>query len=216
MSALYVYAFTDAPVRPLRIGRERLEAVQLEGLYVIASRLASAPVLSEEALQRQHRAVERIAGRADAVLPARFGSLVELDELRRIVQLRGDALRAGLGLVRGRRQMTTRLLGPRGRGGAGRPSAATGTAYLRARMRLDPETAGAIDALRRAMGQLVVAERVEPGKEATAAAVYHLIAIGDDERYREIAAGVAGSLKGRVIRVSGPWPAFAFTPELLA
>jgi hypothetical protein len=65
------------------------------------------------------------------------------------------------------------------------------------------------------MGDLVVSQRVEAGKGATVTTVYHLINLGDDERYRALAAGVAETLHGLAVRVSGPWPAFAFTPELL-
>jgi hypothetical protein len=214
MSAVYVYAFTDRWIAPLRLGTTRLRAVPLDGLFAIASRRAASPALSEDALRRQHEAVERIAEVADAVLPARFGSLLDLEDLQRIAARRGDALRAGLARVRGRRQMTVRVLGAE-RATVHEPPA-SGTDYLRARLRLDPAAAGAIDAIRRAVRPFVLEERVERGTGATLATAYHLVAVDDLDAYRAAAAAAARPIAGLAVRVSGPWPPFAFTPELLA
>jgi hypothetical protein len=212
MSAVYVYALTDRPLRAIRAAGERLVALPLDGVYAIASRRTSAPVLSEESLRRQHDAVERVAARADAVLPVRFGAFVETDELRRVVAERREAIQAALARVRRRRQMTVRVIGDPAPREAVAP--ASGAEYLRARVWLDPRAAQPLDAIRQAVARWVVEERVERGRGSTLATLYHLVAAEDVERYRAAASDVR--VDDVLVRVSGPWPAFAFAPELLA
>src|SRR5687768_13585969 len=112
MSGLYVYALTGTAIVPFVSGGRRLRSVDLDGVYAVTARMDAAPAVSEQALRQQHEAVIRIAARSDAVLPARFGSFVDLDELRRVVAVRRDAIDQALELVRGREQMTVRLFGP--------------------------------------------------------------------------------------------------------
>lgn len=216
MSGLYVYALTGTEIPPFPAGGGDLESIDLGGVFAIAEPMAQAPAISEEALRRQHALVLSIAERADAVLPARFGSLLEPAELRRLVDLRRDLIRGALDLVRGREQMTVRINDEQpSRAAAQTPPAATGTAYLNQR-RAAASGVGlpGVEAVQRAVRELVAAERVERGRSFTN--VYHLIAAGASDTYRSRLVETTLELVPLGLRVSGPWPAFAFVPELIA
>lgn len=216
MSGLYVYALTGAPVVAFPEGGSDLESIDLGGFFAVATAMAERPAVSEEALRRQHEVIVNIAARTDAVLPARFASLLERDELRRLADLRREVIRDALDLVRGREQMTVRLMGAAPQPvpvGQSAP-ASTGTAYLRER-RAAASGRGlpGVEAIERAVRDLVAAARVEPGPALTS--VYHLIWKADRARYRGRIDETA-ALAAIEVRVSGPWPPFAFTPELFA
>lgn len=213
MSGFYVYALTGTPVQPWPAAAETLESLDLGGIFAVAERMVQAPAVSEEALRRQHDIIVNIAARADAVLPARFGSLLEPAELRRLVDLRREAIRAALDLVRGREQMTVRVMGQASRA-VPDPLPSSGTAYLEQRRAAASGRAlPGVEAIRRAAGDLAVADRVQEGPAAVT--VYHLIAAGTSEGYRARLAAAAPNLAPLVVRVSGPWPPFAFVPELV-
>lgn len=68
--------------------------------------------------------------------------------------------------------------------------------------------------LARTVSRFVVEERIEPGKGTVRATMYHLINAADVDRYRAALAKAAASLAPDTIAVTGPWPVFAFVPEL--
>ena len=126
MSTLYVFALAAGKAGPFSAAGHRIEFVKADAVYAAVERLDERPAVSEAALRTQHDIVARIAAKVDAILPARFGSLVDVEELERVVALRREAIRDALDLVRGRVQMTVRLFdaeappvpaGPRGHGG---------------------------------------------------------------------------------------------------
>jgi hypothetical protein len=206
----------------VRLHGRTISCVPVGDIFAMAQRADRAPAISEDALREQHDIVLRLAGRANAILPARFGSLVDEDELRRIVILRAVRLTAAFGLVRGREQMTVRLLGdpagdertaaraaPAARGGPG-------ARYLEERR----AAAGyplpdAVAQLTAAVRNMVGAEKAEPGQGEVRAMLYHLIDRGRSAAYRRALAGAAPEVEPFTIRVTGPWPPFAFAPELL-
>ncbi|MCA1563845.1 MAG: GvpL/GvpF family gas vesicle protein, partial [Acidobacteria bacterium] len=180
------------------------------------------PRLTARTLRVQHGIVEAIADRTRAVLPARFGAfLAGRQELTALVQDRQDALVKALRLVMGREQMTLRIFGPRAVPGPGasraRPLAPSGAGYLASRAgalraaRAVPEVAP----LRAALEPLVEAERAERhDRGELLASVYHLIRRGDSAVYfRAVERGRAHA-PGLRIFASGPWPPYAFAPEL--
>jgi hypothetical protein len=216
MSGRYVYALTGSPVPSFANEGGTVESIDLGGIFAVIESLAHAPAVSEEALRRQQAVVSSIAARTDAVLPARFGSFVEPDELRRLIDTRRDVICKALDLVRGREQMTARIMGA-----APLPITAaadvplTGTAYLNARR---VQSSGAarpgVEAVQRAVKDLAAADRVQPGPAFVT--IYHLIASGSSDSYRARLADVAAELTPLLVRVTGPWPPFAFVPELIA
>jgi hypothetical protein len=217
MSGRYVYALTGTPVPSFAIEDGEVESIDLDGIFAVTASLTHAPAVSEAALRRQQAVVSSIAARTDAVLPARFGSFVETEELRRLVDTRRDVIRKALDLVRGRVQMTVRIMGA---AEAAAPAAApadvplTGTAYLNSRR---AQASGAalpgVDVVQRAVKDLAAADRIQPGPAFVT--IYHLIASGSSDGYRGRLADVAFELTPLVIRVTGPWPPFAFVPELI-
>jgi hypothetical protein len=116
--------------------------------------------------------------------------------------------------VRGRQQMTVRLVGPPA---SDRPSSdkTTGTAYLaqrRAALHAVPSEAAPLQA---AVKPFVVDERVQPGRGGIRATVFHLVAKDDVGQYLAAIEAVLSSMAPWRAAVSGPWPPFAFAPELI-
>lgn len=210
---LYVYAFAGAHVPAFTMRGRRVHTVDVAGVHVVADREIPDAQPSEEALRWQHAIVESIAARTAAVLPARFGSLVEAGELARALAAHREAVRAALDTVRGRQQMTLRLTGvtvvP------GEVAGGSGTAYLAGKRAAlaQPEPA-LLGAVRTAVGALVRAEAIQPGRGGLRPIVFHLVDRKDAGDYRARVDALAAARAGGALTVSGPWPPFAFTPEL--
>jgi len=225
MSPLYVYAFVDRMIPPLRSRGRAIEFIDVGDLYAAVERRDRAPGVSEQTLEVQHDVVTSIARVVEAILPARFGSMIDREELHRIAVMRGPAIREALDLVRGRAQMTVRLFGeegPRGNMAPAQPvrgeTARSGTQYLQQRRAVSvgralPEATAAIAA---AVAHLLVAGRSEPGRGRILATAYHLIERGSEQVYKDALAPVRSRLGADRVAVSGPWPPFAFAPELWA
>jgi hypothetical protein len=207
--ALYVLALTDEPVEPMAVGGRRLHTESIAGVHVVCERRRAAPPASEPELRAQHAIVLEIASYVRAILPVRFGTLVTKAGLGRIVRAHQAEIRAGLDLVRDRVQMTIRVTGRRPAAGPS-PLPATGRAYLAAKQRQAfPRLPAPATALLKALAPLVAAERRAPGAGALLATVYHLVNAADLGRYARLA-----RRPPRSITVTGPWPPFAFTPQL--
>jgi hypothetical protein len=222
MSGLYVYALAGGPFTPFEHAGHRIGFEDLQGgVFAAVEPRSAPPALSEAELRVQHEIAVEIARRADAVLPARFGSFVPRVELDRIIDLRRDAIREALDLVKGRAQMTIRVLGDAGQAAAvptGKSHATDrpGTAYLRdrqaaVRSKLPPDVEAALNG---AVRHLVVSVRAEPGVGTTLARLYHLIERGSEQAYRQALAPAVDALSGTTVLTTGPWPPFAFAPEL--
>jgi hypothetical protein len=129
------------------------------------------------------------------------------------VSIRSGDLRRALALVRGRVQMTVRFQSDL-RSETARSRPASGTDYLnRRRAAQSAASSPAAAAIRRAVRTSVVAEHVgiDPGEERIA--LYHLIRRSAITRYR---ASVLDACEraGVQATVSGPFPPFAFAPDL--
>jgi hypothetical protein len=68
--------------------------------------------------------------------------------------------------------------------------------------------------VRAAMSEVVKAERVATGERNGLLTVFHLVPLEWLEAYRQRASGLQSLLPGHVVSVTGPWPVFAFAPEL--
>lgn len=211
MSALYVFALTRDGAAPFEHDGHRIEFITLNGLGAAVERTAERPQVSEAALRTQHEIVMRISTYVDEVLPARFGAFVDHRELEQLLAMRRNVIQQALDLVHGRVQMTIRVR--EGAPSAVRPDEAvtSGTAYLEARraaavQTLPPGAASMTAAVR----QLVAAERSEGGHGRRVASIYHLIERRHVKQYR----AALSSHESSGITVSGPWPPFAFAPDL--
>jgi hypothetical protein len=212
---LYVYAIVEPGVRLPRVAGHRIERVELGGVAAAAERRTKAPPLSEKALRDQYRVVASVHQRVNAIVPVRFGALVERDELERIASLRGRMLVAALRNVKGKSQMTVRLLGS----APARPPAmpaASGTDYLLSRAESNrPAVPPLADAIRRSVAAIVSAESIDPGRESIEVTINHLVPNGRLARYRSRVEAVAfESSSPASVMISGPMPPFAFAPDL--
>jgi hypothetical protein len=172
------------------------------------------------------------------------GALKEAGDLEPLLSPRLEALREALALVRGREQMTLRVFGepeverlkeawleecaaspaPKepaaaeasgaDAGRAERPG--PGTRYLLDR-RAALEHLGKVpeaEPLRKAIGPLVAAERVERHRKGPLiATIHHLVERGAGAAYAEAVARENSTAASARFRVSGPWPPYAFAPE---
>jgi hypothetical protein len=218
MSAVYVYALQDRPGRRRVLLGHVIEIMRVEGLYAAVERRSAAPRMSEASLRAQHQIVVRLGEAVDAILPVRFGALVDAKELHRVVRLRQAVLAKSLEHVRGREQMTVRVFGPARRpSAAASPKARSGTEYLAGRRasrdRLPPAAALISGAVR----GLVSAEQIDGARGGMEAALNHLVPRGCATEYRALVRDAAAALGSRVsVTISGPWPPFAFVPDLWA
>ena len=207
---LYVIALTDTPLGPRTVAGRRLRSITLDGIHVIYEQRPAAPPLTDDELRAQHTVVMLIAGEVHAILPARFGALVSKPELTMLIGRHKPDILAALGEVRGRVQMTIRVLGvPPKRRVARRPPS-SGREYLqRARRAATLQVPLQARRLLLVVQPFVVRERREPGAGRLLATVYHLVDAAHVAEYLE----AAGRRRSPVV-ISGPWPPFAFSPQL--
>jgi hypothetical protein len=212
---VYVYAITRNTSAPFECEGHRIDFVEAGDVAAAVERTRAAPKLSEEALRTQHAIVMCIAERVDEILPVRFGGFVDHLELERLITSRRESIQAALDLVRGRVQMTVRIRDSAlaaSRPEVTRPVAAsTGTAYLEARRAaavqpVPPAAASVRDAVR----HLVRAEHHDSDQRRGVASVYHLVERGSVSEYQRILSGI----QPEAMTVTGPWPPFAFAPDL--
>jgi hypothetical protein len=186
------------------------------------------PLLPTVRALRAHDAVVRRTARiAPAVLPVRFGTLVASERsLVALLDEWSDELLAALALVDRRCQMTLRLFAPAGavsppkesgaRDTAAAEGSLPGTSYLerRARAHARAQSAPELEPLRDALASIVAAERITRHDQGPLLlTAYHLIPRGAAPAYRKLLQRHAELLRARAT-VSGPWPPYAFVPEL--
>jgi hypothetical protein len=211
--SFYVYALLDASVRAPWPAIRGVEILEVAGIAAAVERRRRAPKTTEAALRKQHRLVVELSDLADAILPVRFGALVDPDELERVVGRRGGTLRKALRHVRGKRQMTVRVFGEINPSGV-RGTPATGTEYLLARAGPRSEDLPAIAAsIRNALRSIVSDERIDAPHGSIQVTMNHLVRRDRLERYRSFVTSAIAGFEQHVT-VSGPWPPFAFAPDL--
>lgn len=223
MSPLYVYAIADPGADPgadVGIAGEPLAVVAGERVAALVGAMDAAPAVDEDALRAHDRVVRRLAERVAAVLPARFGSVApDAATLRAALDDAGETHAAALDRVRGREQMTLRVLDPAAAPAAALdtaeapPGAGPGTRYMASRAR-DSGAAG-IAGLRPLLDRLaphVHAESIERHRvPPLRASVFHLIERGTSARYLDALRAAAADFPEVRVVPSGPWPAYAFT-----
>jgi hypothetical protein len=210
---VYVFALTSHAIPSFALKRRRVDFLDLGGFHAAVERRSQSPAVSESSLRTQHDIVTRLANRIDAIIPARFGAVIDERDLRDILEARRPVIQDALALVRGRVQMTVRFRDASEsmpRNSPPIPAGMTGTAYLEARrsaIRMMPALAGVVAT---AVANLTIAERSEAQTERAPAVLYHLIARENVARYKD----VVSSLNSAAVSVSGPWPPFAFAPDI--
>ena len=207
------------------IGGERLRVIAVDRVAAVVGEIRRVPAPTITNLRRYAAIVEAIAVKVPAVLPARFATTVaDREELAFILRSRGTALRQRLRAVRGRAQMTIRLVSesessdalfPSQSRAAGRArvrlehKATQGTQYLRQRMAISAKmrAVAGFEPIRNAVQRFVKDERVE--KRGDVVTVNHLVPRTAVSRY--LTAVEHAAEEGTVrLSVSGPWAPYAF------
>jgi len=237
---LYLYAIAEGLTSVgdvTGVQNEMLTLLPAGSVSIVAGWVTDRPVVSRNTLEAQDGIVRVLHSRADALLPMRFGSSADsVEALAQLVGPLAPRIAEACSLVRGREQMTVRVLRTRTEGavgaggalgaegaGAKGASGAEGTSgglgaesasgagarYLaeRAAKRIPTEVTPLLDAFR----DLQRATRVERGQHRdVVATIYQLIDRGGCETYRERVIAAAEGLPSLTLRVSGPSPAYAF------
>jgi len=219
--AWYVFALVDAvpSSRPGTGISGPLSMLRLGHAFAVVERRADVPPVEFGSLEKHQDVVTRLASRVPAILPVRFGTLVDREALADALADRDDEITGAFALVRNRVQFTWRKRVARGEGrGADKPGpkrdGVSGTDYLRHAARAaKPAPPAAWRALRSKLAPLFAAERYQPATATLPEPLYHLVDRASSGRYATVAAGLRHTTA--TLTMSGPWPPFAFVPELL-
>ena len=228
--SLRVYAIVGRPLgRRLMMSANstKLRSVSAGATSAVVSECERPLLPTVRALRRHDSVVRRIARVAPAVLPVRFGMLVDSDRsLIALLDAWSEDLQKALALVDRHSQMTLRLFAlagtaaPPEQSGPGDEAAQAGTnpgtSYLtrRARAHAIAQSAPELEPLREAFAPIVAAERIARyDRGPLVLTAYHLIPRDAVATYRRLLRRHAAALPCRAV-LSGPWPPYAFVPEL--
>jgi hypothetical protein len=217
-----VYGLTTDRRVP-RVEGARLRLIRRGRVAAIVADVRRTPAPTATQLRQYHRVVAAIGTEVPALLPARFGTVMDEAELATVLAIRAQWLLNALQQLRGRVQMTIRMpdetLGARtptrarparSRGGTDRSARRPGTAYLQARAAA--AAAGrdvpGFEPVRTAVSRWVRDERIERAHGVTT--VYHLVPRHRVGAYLRSAASAIAHADLRAV-LSGPFPPYAFT-----
>lgn len=225
--AWYVFALVDERPRS-RQGSGLagpLAARAVAGAFAIVERRGDVPPVDFGTLRKHDAVVTRLAGAVPAILPVRFGTLLEMEEIEDSLADRDEEIADAFDAVRDRVQFTWRRArgasgarsargaqGARSAQGAAGAAQLSGTEYLR-RAAGKQAPPAAFRGPREKLRPLVAAERYQPATASLPDSLYHLVDRGAVERYQLLAQKLASA--SPALRVTGPFPPFAFTPDLL-
>lgn len=169
-----------------------------------------------------HHEVVRTITEQTTPLPARFGTVVTIEQLRNYVSTHHEAIKAKLAHVRGGVEMNVRMIRtitsadiPQEPENAGGP----GTAFLLEKRReILRDKAGAAQKgqlsawLREKLGDLIKEEKISitPSETVILARADHLIERVNVEQYRTKMARAVKERPEIRFMVSGPWPPYSF------
>jgi hypothetical protein len=224
MMGWYVFALADR-VPAKRLGRGltgALRARSVAGACAIVERRADVPPAAFGSLSAHHAVLVRLSEAVPAILPVRFGTLLDEGALEEALAERDEELAEAFALVRHRVQFTwrhraparTQLPRPPAGPASGALAPGAGAAYLR-RAATGARSAppASFRLLRDQLRSFVVRERFQPASSGMPDTLYQLIDKPAARRYRARARSL--TLTSPRLIVSGPWPPFAFAPEIL-
>lgn len=214
-----VYAIAGVRARPLRtrgLLKERLTIVKAGRVGAIVGHVRRVPGPRPASIAAYHDVVQRLWSELPSMLPLRYGTVSEEDVLFDLLRSRASVFADALREVRGRAQMTVRLVDqarqsdpPVQRAAGSRP----GTTFLHARAaqaRRERHVAP-FDPLRPSVARWIRSERIE--RRGGIATLYHLVPRASAGRYRRALAAASRS-SGTPVVVSGPFAPYAFAADL--
>jgi hypothetical protein len=211
----YLYAIADRlpdawQPPAMTVGGCPAIARAVHDVVLIASRVERIPPAGPRALAI-HRDIVTSAMGAPALLPCPFGTMIADDQLERWLEARRETVETTLERVRGRVEMSVKLLRIDGYGAATE------------RHRRSEWTPGPAEAMRlRALGDRLVEQAdIEDwcyrpsGSDANAAAsVAFLMTPTEVDGFLTRIAPIAAHAGGVAVVPTGPWPAYSFVPPL--
>jgi len=223
---LYVYCLAEGIERldktPRGVAGTSVQIVKFEDLSALVSvcRSDAFEVTRKNALA--HHEIVRSITRQTTPLPARFGTLVTVQQLQNYISTHRPAIEAKLAHVRGRAEMNVRMIAnisgetqePKNEDELG-----PGTAFLLEKRReIFREKAGIAQKeqlsgwLREKLGDLIKEEKisVNPSETVILAKADHLIERVDVQEYRTKMARAVEERPEVRFMVSGPWPPYSF------
>ena len=200
----YLYAAVERLPRSWRpppggLGAERPAWRRVGDVGVIASPVAALPVATPRTLALHH-AVIATAMDAETVMPFRFGTLVPTGELDRWIGARSSRIRTSFAELRGRVEMTVKLLRLEHGG--------DGTAALSQDLRPLAEE------LAERAGLPHWRYRASASASNVAASVAFLVPRHEVSTFLSRIAPVVSRAVGVAVVPTGPWPAYSFVPAL--
>jgi hypothetical protein len=211
--AWYVFALVDAPPErpPGRGLSSPLTLVPVGGAFALVERRDDVPPVALGTLKKHYAVVTRVARSVRAIVPMRFGTLLEPSELRELLDERDEEVAEALALVRDCVQFTWRAAAAnKGKASEDRSRKESGAEYLRRVTR--PAVPPVFRAVHQALGGLARRERAEPAKASRPATLHHLVAKQKVRAYERSSTALTSASN---LVVTGPYPPFAFVPELL-
>jgi hypothetical protein len=167
---------------------------------------------TEAALRAQHEVVLALAEKIDPLLPVRFATRMTHHDLQNAIRRSATVLAAALDNVKGRRQMTLRLIGVP-QSSAISTVQLSGAAYLQQR-RAAYSIPAELDVVRAAVSQFVAEERMAPGRAGVRITLFHLVEGDRTASYQRAVERSSRAMPPGSVTITGPWPPFAFAPEL--
>jgi hypothetical protein len=222
---VYVYCLAEGVERlnktPRGISGLPVRIAKFQDLSAVVSvcRADALKVTRKNALA--HHEVVRSITKQTTPLPARFGTLVTVQQLSNYVSTHRQAIKAKLAHVRGRVEMNVRMIATviTDTSQESENVPGPGTAFLlEKRKEIVREKAGAVYKkqlslwLREKLGDLVKEEKISVVMSETVilARADHLIERVDVEEYRTKMARVVEEQPETRFMVSGPWPPYSF------
>jgi hypothetical protein len=218
---LYVYCLCDA--RPKPLAGKKVTFVRCGRVYAAVAKVRRAPKPSSSALKAHDAVVRGLWRQGLGLLPVRFGSTVESAEvLTEKLEPFERELRGSLKAARDCDQMTLRVFSlrpPKPSRVSPRNTKRPGTEYLRSRLAARDWSDGesALRLLKTSLQRLVREERVQRNQVPTpVTSVYHLVKRDRLDAYLRRALSEKFETDRYRLTVSGPFPPYAFAPEVLS
>jgi hypothetical protein len=225
---LYVYCLAEGVDRlhksPRGVAGTSVQIAKFEDLSALVSvcRSEAFQVTRKNALAH-HEVVQSIT-KQTTPLPARFGTLVTVQQLQNYVSTHRLAIKAKLAQVRGRTEMNVRMIGTLKSGDTSKESKnevglGPGTAFLlEKRKKILGNEAGVAQKkqlsawLHEKLGDLIKEEKISVVSSETVilAKADHLIERVDVQEYRTRMARAIEERPEVRFMVSGPWPPYSF------
>ena len=223
---LYVYCLAEGVERlnqtPPGVSSAEVRIVEFdEDLSALVSVYRSDDFqVSRKNALAHHDVVRRITEQTTP-LPARFGTVVTIEQLRKYVSAHHQAIKAKLAHVRGGVEMNVRMIHSLAADTSPEPenNSGPGTAFLLEKRReLLRDEAGAAQKgqlskwLGEKLGDLIREEKISitPSETVILARADHLIARVDVQEYRTRMARAVEERPEIRFMVSGPWPPYSF------